>query len=155
MRECLKKLSFLEEFYQLFAVMKKTQAKWKSNEMDDALKKKKDEAKATLTAYLKSQGIDEPNQSIYLNEEAANDRRADRLSLMARIRNSINRANQARNMWTRGFFVVKYALFNLYRYSNDARQVEIGYERENEESGAKQAPVGGKKDDKKGKKEAK
>ena len=54
-------------------------------------------------------------------------------------------------MWTRSFFEVKNALFNLYRYSNDARQVETGYERENDDSGAKQAATG-KKEDKKGKK---
>lgn len=132
--------------------MKKAHGKWKTNEVDDALKKKKDETKAALVAYLKSQGIDEPNQAVYLNEDSNNDRRADRLALMARIRNSISRVNQARNMWTRSFYVVKYALFNLYRYSNDARQVETGFEKENDDSGAKQAPVGGKKDDKKGKK---
>lgn len=132
MRECLKKLSFLEEYYQLLVILRKSNAKWKVNEVDDALKKKKDEAKASLVAYLKSQGIDEPSQATYLNEDSTNDRRSERLAMMARIRNSINRTNQARNMWTRSFFVVKYALFNLYRYSNDARQVETGYERENE-----------------------
>jgi alpha-N-acetylglucosamine transferase len=103
--------------------MRKSNAKWKTNEMDDALKKKKEEAKASLVAYLKSQGIDEPNQTTYLNEDTSNDRRAERLAMMARIRNSIARTNQARNMWTRSFYVVKYALFNMYRYSNDARLV--------------------------------
>jgi len=111
--------------------------------MDDALKKKKEEARVSLVAYLKSQGVDEQNQATYVNEDSANDRRPERLAMMARIRNSINRANQARNMWTRSFFVVKYALFNLYRYSNDARLVETGYERENDDSGRQ--PQGGKK----------
>lgn len=53
-------------------------------------------------------------------------------------------------MWTRSFHVLKYGLFNLYRYSNDARQVETGYEKENEDN--KQAQPAAKKDDKKGKK---
>jgi alpha-N-acetylglucosamine transferase len=107
--------------------MKKSNFKFKANEMDDTLKKKKEETKASLVTYLKSQGIDEPAQQAYLNEDSSNDRRPDRLALMMRIRNSINRANQAKNMWARSYYVVKYALYNLYRYSNDARLVETGY----------------------------
>lgn len=81
------------------------------------------------------------------------ERRIERLAFMGRIRIYISRISQSRCMWTRSFYVLKYGLWNMYYYSINARGVETGSEKENEEilvpvPQGKQPPP--KKDDKKG-----
>lgn len=68
---------------------------------------------------------------------------------MCRIRFSLHKISESRNMYTNSYFILKNGLSNVHRYAIGARACETGYDPEIKIVNIAQPPTG-KKDDKKG-----
>lgn len=102
-----------------------------------------------MVDFLKKNGTEDSLIKVYERETSTALKRANRLEIMCRIRLSLHRLSEARNLYTNSYFILKNGLANIQRYSIGARLCETGYDPEIKAVVAAPAPTG-KKDDKKG-----
>lgn len=69
---------------------------------------------------------------------------------MCRIRYTLHKISESKNLYTNSYYILKNGLSNMHRYAIGARICETGYDPEIKTVNISAPPAGGKKDDKKG-----
>ena len=97
---------------------------------------------------MKKNGIEESAIKYYEKEQSSALKRNYRLEFMCRIRFSLHKIYESRNILVNSYFILKNGLSNIHRYAYAARGCETGFDPEIKAVSIAPAPTG-KKDDKK------
>ena len=136
LRTVLKRLSFEEELAYLKNIYNTLEIKLRLSNQNPTDKIQFDAKKQEIYALMTQNMIEVTEQDMHFNMRdtpmTSPETREERMLMMCRIRYLSHLINSSLSFYSRSYYILRDAILNIKRYSDDMRNIELGEEKENQ-----------------------